>query len=859
METRTYSLMALLAICSAATAQQPPISSPQPYAGGTDVVWSHTFLAPNAFEARLSLSIDLGPGDVLVLKDAGGAVHWTYRGQGPRQSGTTDHLIDLGGAPLRPSFLSGAVPGGAVTAELRGSSGGHGVTVHAVHWQSGPMQAASSAGGCNLDVIAPAGLETIEGNSGTSFPWNSTSGMRVMYSYGRESVAFDRPVRICAIRYRPDGGTNSVTATDYDFRLDVSTSRQAALNLDRTFQNNHGADLVTVFDGVMSLAANSSLGLSPNPFVLEVPFDPPFEWDPRSGPLVLDFHHRGATNSSGTTWDIQSGLADAGRIAATTGGANATVANFPSGSSTQTAALIVDLCLEADVAPIAMDATEGNSATRYPFSRQTPMRVMYAYDESTIDFAGRHKITALSFRTDNAAAFAGDSYDLRVSMSTSVNPSNALNATFDANHGTDMTMVFEGIHVAVPAAASTAPGPFVLTIPLQTPFTYNPADGPLLIDMQLLAGVSSSVQWDGSFNTEPVYRIYSLTSATANSGTVQQFAMAVALQAEPIPTFPEADDSSFGSSSSSYPWNIGGQQRAMYQYDPSVIATDRPLYIQHLSWRPDGSNVVGPVSYTCTIDLSTSAVAAGAMTPTFNNNHGSDRARVFDGTFSVAFQDSYTDPRQFPISVKLDQPFYYDPANGPLLVDIRMLDTNGATTTCDGSFGAGLSRFAHLSNADANIADYPSSGNPQQFGLNLRLSGEGCNATSVNYGVACAGSNGQASCVNVGLATLPSPDFAIGLRNGPVNSFGFLVVGVSQTSIPLAIIGAPGCLSLTPGEIGAFGVPTSATGLANYPLPLPGGSNFNGFQFMTQWVSLDLGANQLGLTYSNGQLHTVCY
>lgn len=858
MEPRKLCLAAILALAASATAQQITTSSPQPYVGGTGVLWSHTFRQANAFEARVSLSMDLGANDVLVLKDSSGTVHWTYRAQGPTQT-LPASSVDAGGRQPQPGFLSGIVPGDVVTAELYGRSGGHGVTVHDVRWQTSPTYAASSAGSCALDVVIPSGFDDVEGNANTSFPWATTSAMRVMYSYGRESVDFARPVRICGIRYRPDGFASSTVATTFDFRLDVSTSQNSSLALDPIFGNNHGVDRVTVFDGLLTLPANTALGTTPSPFSLEVTFDTPFEWDPRSGSLLFDFRHRGATNSPGSSWDANLGGGDFGRIAALGNGSNAHASTFPSGGGTQNVAMIVDLCLETDVAPASLTTQEGFSSTAYPFSRSQPMRVLYAYDESIINFAGRHKISALSFRTNNGAAFSGASYDLRVTMSTGSNPVNALDPTFDNNHGSDKAVVFEGVHVAGASGVQSAPGPFVLTIPLQDDFEYNPAAGPLLIDLQLLTGSTSLVSWDAALNTEPAYRIFNVASATAATGVVQNAGMVVALHAEPIPTIPEVDDSTFGSSVSNYPWNISGQQRVMYQYASSVIATDRPLFIQHLSWRPNANATIGPVSYTCTVDLSTSAVAVGGMSTTFDTNHGSDRARVFNGTFSVAYQDTYVDPSHFPVSIKLDQPFYYDPANGPLIVDIRMLDQFGDTSAGNGHLGSGVSRFVHLSDANSNVANWPSSGAPQAFGLDLRLSGEGCNATSINYGMACSGSNGTAACVNLGLPTLPSPDFAVGLHDGPINSVGFLVLGVTQTYFPLAVIGAPGCLSLTPGEIGAFGVPTSAAGDASYALPLPGDGSFSGFQFMTQWVSLDLGSNQLGLTYSNAQRHTTCY
>ncbi|MFK7742490.1 MAG: hypothetical protein AB8H80_19410, partial [Planctomycetota bacterium] len=833
-----------------------------PAAATPSVRWSQRFHQPGAIDGRLVLTIDLKAGQELLLKDPTGAVHCRYSGRGPGAVAAAASSVDAGAANGGwTSFVSHRIPGDTILAEVRGGSADTAsVTVRQALWSDpasgGGTLAASSGGTCSLGHVLPAGSRATEGAASTGFPFNTPNSMRVMYSYDGAAASIGERVRICGLRFRPNENIPSINAFDLTFRLDVSTGRNPALSLAQVFADNHGADVQTVFDGTLTQSAVSGIGTSPNSFVLEIPFSTPFEWDPSFGPLLLDFQHQGAVGGN-AVWDATVGVPGGGRIAATGQGANASTSTFPGNGQTQNVSMPVELCLEADVVPIAVETTEANSSSSYPFGRTTPMRVQYLYGASTFGFDGRHRISALNFRTQNGVAFPGNSYDLLVTMSSTASPASATSSTFANNHGSDETVVFDGVVNAEPRDASaSAPGPFVLTIPLDEPFEYNPANGQLVVDFQLRTGASNSLSFDGDFNNSDVYRLYSVSSSTATSGTVQNFGLAMALTAEPMPTIPESSDAAFASSTTSYPWN---QQslRAMYRYDASRIATDRPLYLQHLSFRPSNSaQSYGSASYTCTIDLSTGINPSPTpLNVVFDANHGTDRARAFDGVFTVPFQEGSAPADSYPITVQLDEPFFYDPANGPLVVDIRMLDIVGDTRLSSGGFGTGLDRIAHRSDPNAFAADF----GPQGFALDIRLGGAGCNATSVPYGTACAGTFGTPQSVNVGLPTLPANDFGLRVLNGVPNGAAFLILALTQTNVPLGVIGAPGCTGLTGGEIGALTTFLDASGSGTQMIALPDNPIFNGFQFMTQWIVLDLPANQLGLIYSNAQLHTTCY
>jgi V8-like Glu-specific endopeptidase len=722
-------------------------------------------------------------------------------------------------------------------------------------------QTSNSTLRCAMNEVLPQSLSTTEGGSSSGFPWGGTTARRTMYAYGGTVLGFDKPVRFDSIEFRPNGGGTVSASATYDFALYVSTSRNPARALDYTFDNNHGADRVKVFDGLLGAVA-TTLGSSPNPWVLKIPFDVPFEWDPASGPLLLDIQYRSGIVAS-ASWDGSFDTTeDLGRISLA-GSSNGPVANFPGGpgNPTQNFGLAVRLCVEADTVPNAYAATEANSSSAFPWSAAGAMRALYAYDATTMAFTGRQRITRLGWRPENGGAFAGATYDVRISMSTGTTAPNALNATFDANHGTDRTFVFDGVWVAPAASASTAPGGFVHSIELTRAFEYNPALGPLVVDIQL-RGISGSpgTNFDGPFNTgELVGRVFDTSSAFAATGTTQTFALTLGIGSEPCSTVPTATDNAFGGNFSAFPWGGTTPMRAQYVYDESVIGTSEPIYIQHLRWRPaSGSTAIGPLSFDVKIDLSTSGLAsASALGTTFDANHGANRRTVHDGWVSVPYQTLSGGVREFPISVKLATPFYYDPAAGPLVVDLVYRGGSGSGfLSCDGPSAGGAYRVVHTSNPSAAVANF----GPQNFGYSISLCGTSCNGTAVSYGVACAGTNGVPVNATLGLPTIPNPSFRLRLRNGPTSRPAALWLGLTPVSIDLTGAGANGCFLYNAVDLAALNAFTNALGEASIAAPIPLDPLLSGGIVYSQWVAIDPGvARALPVVTTDGLRLTLCF
>lgn len=713
---------------------------------------------------------------------------------------------------------------------------------------------------CTVDEVVPSAFDRTEANSSTGFPFGRSSEMRVMYAYGPTALGVNGPTRFDGIAFRPDGSTTSVSAGSYRMQVYVSTSRNPATNLNRTFDLNHGADRILVYNSTLSIAAQSVAG-SPSPFVAKIPFTRAFEWDPSMGPLLVDLRLISTSGIAGGSWDGYSGTAhDVGRIANQTA-YNATTADFPA-SGTQSFALVASLCEECEVGPAAYETTEAGSSSAYPFNVGVN-RTLMSYGSSVFDgaFAGRHRITKIAFRPDNGNAMAAASVAMRVDVSTGTTSPTALSATYDNNHGADRITVFNGVYDFPAIPASSNPAGFGVEIPFSRPFDYNPAAGPLVVDIRITGGNGlPGTSFDGAFNTgESIGRLFS-SNPNATSASPQNFALVICVVGEPCPTLPEVADRAFANSSSAFPWATAGPQRAMYAYDGASMATTKPIYIQHLRWRPEsGATTFGPVSYDVRIDLSTGAIQnAASLSTTFASNHGSNQRTVFNDVVSIPYVGAISDPDQFELSIQLNEPFLWIPQNGPLIVDIRSDGIVGGSNgwPFDGFSGAGVGRVVHQTNANATTADF----GPQTFALALSLCGVDCNAQAVNYGAACVGSAGTPSNSTLGLPVIPNPTFGSRLLNGPASRPAALWIGTNPAAIDLTGLGATNCFVLNTIDFVSISTSTNAAGRAQVVTPVPNDPNLDGLMLYTQWIALDpLAPRPLGIVTSDGVRVKLCF
>lgn len=696
--------------------------------------------------------------------------------------------------------------------------------------------------------VVPASAATTEGASSTALPFGSTFARRVMYAYEGSTVGYGRPVRIAAISLRADGTTPGASGPgSYSFTLDVSTSRNPALALSDTFHQNHGHDRLRVFAGTLPTFV-PPIGAAPNPFSLRIPFMVPFDWDPRSGPLLLDFGYSASTPGFGA-WDAVGGNEVRGKHGP---GSGAVVA-----IGTLGVAPVLQLEIAGEVVPSAFAATEASSFSSWPWGPQAgaSMRTLNLFEASSMAFQGRQRITALAWRTNDGAAFPGRSYTVRVSLSTSPNTAATLDGTFANNHGPDRAVVFDGVIDAPATPASGDLGQFDVVCEFQRPFEYDPALGALAIDMQLFDCTGPFLSLDASDLTPGVGRITDPVSATSSFAFNVQpgVALVTALRAMPLPTVPAAlshTTSPPNGNQTLYPFGFS-DARALMVLSAADAAVTAPFSVRHLRFRPAAVQLASDaMTWTGTIDLSHAAVVPATTSTTFDQNHGLDRERVFDGSFSLpAFTRTADDPR-CTIEIALQRPFLWDPAVSPyLVVDLRVTGRTGAPIRVESTFGQPFAlAFVTSAGADATT------GGVQPFAPVVQLGGDGPNALATNYGFGCAGTNGRPETGSIGLPELPNPDFRITIRDALGNAPVVFVAGFAQASVPLP--GAPGCSLWHAAEIGILGwTITDPVGSGDVPLPLADDLSMHDLVFRTQWIVLDP-ANPLGLVTSDAQVMT---
>lgn len=132
--------------------------------------------------------------------------------------------------------------------------------------------------------------------------------------------------------------------------------------------------------------------------------------------------------------------------------------------------------------------------------------------------------------------------------------------------------------------------------------------------------------------------------------------------------------------------------------------------INRISFRGHGPGTpfVGAVPQL-QVNLSTTSKAPDALSSTFSANVGADDTQVFSGALSGSV--TYNgDPTNFEIVINFSTPFYYNPANGNLLLDVR--NVQGGTEVppndqeIDGTIASddGLSRVFNYGDVSAPTA-----------------------------------------------------------------------------------------------------------------------------------------------------------
>ncbi|MHC4642535.1 MAG: DUF7901 domain-containing protein [Planctomycetota bacterium] len=151
---------------------------------------------------------------------------------------------------------------------------------------------------------------------------------------------------------------------------------------------------------------------------------------------------------------------------------------------------------------------------------------------------------------------------------------------------------------------------------------------------------------------------------------------------------PNANTTVEGDTRNAWPFNLAwafdtsSSMRYQQIYDAAEVGQSGK--ITEIRFRPDDAfgDPFGPNDMDCEIFLGYSANPVSSPSEWFANNIGPGYVKVFDGTLTLSSAASGGPPRNFDIVVDVDDVFTYNPAMGPLLLDIKML-TKSDTTMID--------------------------------------------------------------------------------------------------------------------------------------------------------------------------------
>jgi len=160
---------------------------------------------------------------------------------------------------------------------------------------------------------------------------------------------------------------------------------------------------------------------------------------------------------------------------------------------------------------------EGSTFTNVPFGRSTPTRVQYVYDAML--FSGPLTISQVQFRLDGGATANNKIVDCEMSMSTLPSPLIALSADFAQNRGLNETTVLNRQLLTLPAQAVGAmPNGFMTPITLSTPFSYDPAQGGLVLEIVVYGQPPGAYSLDATFVCNSPTTLIGPTSCQQSSG-----------------------------------------------------------------------------------------------------------------------------------------------------------------------------------------------------------------------------------------------------------------------------------------------------------------------------------------------------
>ena len=157
--------------------------------------------------------------------------------------------------------------------------------------------------------------------------------------------------------------------------------------------------------------------------------------------------------------------------------------------------------MNAQIIPIVVPNqnrnVEGPNNNSIPFGSSSDFRYQQLYSSSQLENCTQ--ILQINFRFDDFSDANSITYpDVLVQLSTTSLLPGELSTTFANNIGPDVTTVYSGELSFEAPECDAGPCPFDNTIILQTPFSYDPSEGNLLLDVAKSSTIDSYNTFDAT-------------------------------------------------------------------------------------------------------------------------------------------------------------------------------------------------------------------------------------------------------------------------------------------------------------------------------------------------------------------------
>jgi hypothetical protein len=306
------------------------------------------------------------------------------------------------------------------------------------------------------------------------------------------------------------------------------------------------------------------------------------------------------------------------------------------------------------------------------------------------------------------------------------------------------------------------------------------------------------------------------------------FLFATGLAAQSPLTLPASHAAYEGTSSTNVPFGRSTPVRVQCAYDAMLFTG--PITITQLAFRPDGGSGVAAKLVDCEIRLSTMPLPLVAMDPVFASNRGADETLVLPPQqLTLPAAPAAGTPSPFLPAIPLTVPFYYDPANGALLLEIVVTGQPPGAYSLDVTYAC----------------DSPDVG----IGANSCIQSSG-----LPLQVMSASSQVMWGRPWIARATDATPGAIVVLAAGTIDAGPWSGMVLPQD---LGSLGAPGCV---------LGIDVAATwytlalgdGSAQFPFTLTNSPTVIGEWIRFQAATLDPAANALGVVTSQAKKVQIC-